>query len=83
MTKIEYRNHLIESGIVRDVDRINKAFYKFSLKQKNYDIKDSWRDMPIDDANALYDFFSSTQAGIEMYNECQKFYTLIMPEKTA
>ena len=72
MTKIEYRNHLIESGIVRDVDRINKAFYKFSLKQKNYDIKDCWRDMPIDDANALYDFFSSTQEGIEMYNECQK-----------
>lgn len=75
MSNYKLKSLVIESGLVGEVNRMRKAFYKQGLRDSlpfPEAIKDGYRDMAIEDAKDLYDTLVSSPEGVEMLQECNR-----------
>ena len=73
MSNYNLKSLVIESGLVCEVNRMSKAFYKQGLRNSlpfPEAIKDGYRDMPIEEAIDLYNTLVSSSEGVEMLKEC-------------
>lgn len=73
MSNYNLKSLVIESGLVGEVNRMSKAFYKQGLRNSlpfPEAIKDGYRDMSIEDAIELYNTLVSSSEGVELLQEC-------------
>ncbi len=75
MVDYELKAQVTECGLVRVVSKMQKAFYKQSLRDSfpfPEAIQDSKYDMPFDEAMQWYDFFKSSNERWKLLKECER-----------
>lgn len=60
---------VIECGLVEEQRKVSKALYKDYLRHSGFEIKDCFRDIPLQEAEEIQAFWCSTKERLEMWEE--------------
>jgi len=72
LANYEMKALVIECGLVEEQRKVSKAFYKDYLRHCGTEIKDCFRDIPLEQAEQIKANWCSTKEGFEMWNEANR-----------